>query len=59
MYENVKIDLHNTMDSLEYGVVANDGSLGVPLVLIQQQQTHALWRELKMKKGHLPIRLNQ
>lgn len=35
----------------EYGVVANDGSLGIPLVLIQQQQTHALWREFKMLKG--------
>ena len=37
--------------NLEYGVVAADGSLGVPLVLIQQQQTHALWREFKMAKG--------
>ena len=37
--------------NLEYGVVASDGSLGIPLVLIQQQQTHALWRELKMRKG--------
>lgn len=35
----------------EYGVVVNDGSLGVPLVLIQQMQTHALWRELKFAKG--------
>lgn len=30
---------------------ANDGNLGIPLVLIQEQQTHALWRELKMTKG--------
>ncbi len=35
----------------EYSVVVNDGSLGVPLVLIQQMQTHALWRELKLAKG--------
>ena len=37
--------------NLEYGVVASDRSLDIPLVLIQQQQTHALWRELKMRKG--------
>ena len=35
----------------EYGIVTNDGSLGIPLVLIQQMQTHALWRELKLAKG--------
>ena len=25
--------------------------MGVPLVLIQQQQTHALWREMKLARG--------
>ena len=25
--------------------------MGVPLVLIQQQQTHMLWREMKLAKG--------
>ncbi len=35
----------------EYGVVADCGSLGMPLVLIQQQQTHALWREMKLARG--------
>lgn len=35
----------------EYGFIAKRGSLGVPLILIQQQQTHALWREMKLAKG--------
>ena len=35
----------------EYGFIARRGSLGVPLVLIQQQQTHALWREMKLARG--------
>ena len=29
-------------------------SLDMPLVLIQQQETHALWREFKIKKGSSP-----
>ena len=28
-----------------------DRSIGHPVVLIQQQQTHALWREYKLYKG--------
>ena len=35
----------------EYGAVVDCGDLGMPLVLIQQQQTHALWREMKLAKG--------
>ena len=35
----------------EYKVVVDRGSLDKPLVLIQQQQTHALWREFKLMKG--------
>ena len=35
----------------EYEVVVQDRSIGMPLVLIQQQQTHALWRELKLARG--------
>ncbi len=35
----------------EYAVVEDRGSLSKPLVLIQQQQTHALWREFKLMKG--------
>ena len=35
----------------EYGVVVQDRSIGMPLVLIQQQQTHMLWREMKLAKG--------
>ncbi len=27
------------------------GSIGKPLILIQQQETHALWREFKLHKG--------
>ena len=30
------------------------GSIGKPLVLIQQPQTHALWREMKIAKGSSP-----
>ena len=37
--------------NLEYAAVLECGSLGTPLVLIQQQQTHALWREMKLAKG--------
>ncbi len=35
----------------EYSVVDDRGSLDKPLVLIQQEQTHALWREYKIMKG--------
>ena len=35
----------------EYAVCRYDRSIGDPLVLLQQQQTHAFWRELKMHKG--------
>ena len=35
----------------EYSVADDRGSLGEPLVLIQQQQTHALWRDYKLMKG--------
>ena len=35
----------------EYAVVDDRGSLDKPLVLIQQRQTHALWREFKLLKG--------
>ena len=35
----------------EYKAVVDCGDLDVPLVLIQQQQTHMLWREMKLRKG--------
>ena len=35
----------------EYGILAGRGNLGRPVVLIQQQQTHALWREMHIFKG--------
>ena len=35
----------------EYDVVRNRGSLGDPLVFIQMQETHALWREFKLSMG--------
>ena len=35
----------------EYQAVVDCGDLDVPLVLIQQQQTHMLWREMKLHKG--------
>ena len=35
----------------EYAFLKQRGSLGKPLVLIQQPETHALWRELKMSLG--------
>ena len=35
----------------EYSVVDDRGSLDKPLVLVQQPQTHALWREYKLMKG--------
>ena len=47
----------------EYGVVEDRGSLDKPLVLIQQRETHALWREFKLHKGSSsnqvkPVRIN-
>lgn len=35
----------------EYAFLEDRGSLDKPLVLIQQQETHALWREFKLLKG--------
>ena len=36
----------------EYGFFANvRHSIDLPLILIQQQETHALWREYKLMKG--------
>ena len=36
----------------EYDFMANKrGSIDTPLILIQQKETHALWREYKMMKG--------
>ena len=35
----------------EYAVVEDRGSLDKPLVLIQQRETHALWREFKLTQG--------
>lgn len=40
--------------NVEYQVCRDDRSIGHPLVLIQQQQTHALWREFKIYKGASP-----
>lgn len=38
--------------NIEYNFVANvRHSIDTPLVLIQQQETHALWREYKLMKG--------
>ena len=35
----------------EYAVCRYDRSIGHPVVLLQQPQTHALWREFKIYKG--------
>jgi len=35
----------------EYAICRYDRSIGHPLVLLQQPQTHALWREFKIYKG--------
>ena len=35
----------------EYADVEDCGSLDKPLILVQQQETHALWREYKLMKG--------
>lgn len=39
----------------EYEFFRKRGSIGEPLVLIQQPQTHALWREFKMHKGSAEV----
>ena len=46
LFEKILCDVNG-----EYKFICQRGSLGKPLVLIQQQQTHALWRELKLAKG--------
>ena len=40
--------------NVEYAVCRDDRSIGHPVVLLQQQQTHALWREFKICKGASP-----
>ncbi len=37
--------------NVEYAVCREDGNIGEPVVLLQQPQTHALWREFKIYKG--------
>lgn len=37
--------------NVEYSVCRYDRSIGDPVVLLQQPQTHALWREFKIYKG--------
>ncbi len=38
----------------EYAGCRDDRSIGHPVVLLQQQQTHQLWREFKIYKGASP-----
>lgn len=38
----------------EYPFFVERGTIGTPLVLIQQPQTHRLWREMKLWKGVSP-----
>ena len=38
----------------EYAGCRDDRSIGHPIVLLQQQQTHLLWREFKIYKGASP-----
>ena len=38
----------------EYPFFVERGTIGTPLVLIQQPQTHRLWREMKLWKGASP-----
>ena len=40
--------------NVEYAVCRDDRSIGHPVVLLQQPQTHALWREYKIYKGASP-----
>ena len=40
--------------NVEYAVCRDDRSIGHPVVLLQQRQTHALWREFKIFKGASP-----
>ena len=39
---------------MEYSICRYDGSIGHPVVLLQQPETHALWREFKIYKGASP-----
>ena len=40
--------------NVEYSVIRDNKIIGHPIVLLQQQQTHALWREFKIFKGSSP-----
>ena len=40
--------------NVEYAVCRDDASIGHPVVLLQQLQTHALWRDFKIFKGASP-----
>ena len=40
--------------NVEYSTCRYDRSIGHPVVLLQQPQTHALWREFKIYKGSSP-----
>ena len=40
--------------NVEYSVVRDDRNIGDPVVLLQQPETHALWREFKIYKGASP-----
>ena len=40
--------------NVEYAISRGDRSIGYPVVLLQQPQTHALWREFKIFKGASP-----
>jgi hypothetical protein len=40
--------------NVEYSVCRDDRSIGHPVVLLQQPQTHALWRDFKVYKGASP-----
>ena len=40
--------------NVEYSVVRDDGNIGHAVVLLQQAETHALWREFKIYKGSSP-----
>ncbi len=47
MFQDILCDVNP-----EYDFFARKrGSIGMPLILIQQQETHALWREFKLMKG--------
>ena len=40
--------------NVEYSICRDDRSIGDPVVLLQQPQTHALWREFRIFKGASP-----